>query len=338
MSIFVPVQAFAENQFTITGNGGIDSDNLNGTYVRSVNKFYRRVGIVSGEWEVEDDVNVSLQPYFYNSDINISLVHAREEGRWKFLRGDWADSKFVDQFVVMDLLIDNSLLRDNDISEFDADSNPPLNSSGLSNLTLHQDVGGGNALYYFDSPTPVVRKLFVNDNGVIRRLKKLWTLYDNSPRLIFGGHFFPLSNTSVDPTNQSWRTNNPGYTFIPNVGITTRGVMTNARDMLLNNNSFNDPDVALWDTSNVISMESMFRGCDSFNQDISVWDTSRVTNMQQMLQDTNVFNQDISGWNVDAVLNAFNFSTNAGQKGTDPADWQEAEHPSNTALGNFYNL
>jgi len=35
---------------------------------------------------------------------------------------------------------------------------------------------------------------------------------------------------------------------------------------------------------------------------------------------------------------ATSFSLDANQKGTLAANWQEAEHPSNVELGNFYNL
>ena len=55
-----------------------------------------------------------------------------------------------------------------------------------------------------------------------------------------------------------------------------------------------------WDTSEVTSMNSLFRSKLKFNQDLSQWDTSKVTNMWGMFWDTE-FNYDISGWDVSKV-------------------------------------
>eukprot|EP00978_Attheya_sp_CCMP212_P039146 scaffold201029_cov63-Attheya_sp.AAC.1 len=62
-------------------------------------------------------------------------------------------------------------------------------------------------------------------------------------------------------------------------------------------------NISSWNTSNVRSMEYMFRGARSFNQDIGSWNTSNVTHMWSMFQDARSFNQDISSWNVSNVTN-----------------------------------
>ena len=59
--------------------------------------------------------------------------------------------------------------------------------------------------------------------------------------------------------------------------------------------SFNG-DISGWDTSQVTTMESMFREASAFNQNIGKWDTSQVINMEQMFYRASAFNQDISGW------------------------------------------
>ncbi|CAL6298263.1 unnamed protein product [Bathycoccus prasinos] len=59
--------------------------------------------------------------------------------------------------------------------------------------------------------------------------------------------------------------------------------------------SFNG-DISGWDTSQVTTMESMFREASAFNQNIGKWDTSHVINMEQMFYSASAFNQDISGW------------------------------------------
>ena len=162
---------------------------------------------------------------------------------------------------------------------------------------------------------------------------------DNPPDLVSGTQtFFPMSQTATDPTSSSWRSNNVGYTFTPNVGITTATPMTNAYRMFDNNTTFNDPGVATWDMSNVTNVNQMFNVATNFDQDISGWDVSSVTDMDSMLRNADAFNQDISGWNVDNVTNARRFSFEADQREDIDGDWTEEQHPSNTLLGNFYNL
>ena len=60
-------------------------------------------------------------------------------------------------------------------------------------------------------------------------------------------------------------------------------------------------DISLWDTSNVIDMNSMFYEAANFNCDISGWDTSSVVDMRWMFYYALEFNQDLSKWNVDNV-------------------------------------
>ncbi len=114
--------------------------------------------------------------------------------------------------------------------------------------------------------------------------------------------FFPLSNTATDPTDGTWQTNNPGYTFVPYVGITTLTPMTDASFMFLNNATFNDPDVALWDTSTITNMSQMFSGAIVFNQSLNSWNTSAVISMESMFSGATTFNGNISSWNTSNVL------------------------------------
>ena len=63
-------------------------------------------------------------------------------------------------------------------------------------------------------------------------------------------------------------------------------------------------DISGWDVSNVVSMESMFEECSSFNNDISSWNVSNVRSMNQMFASCYDFTVDVSNWNVDNVEDA----------------------------------
>lgn len=58
-------------------------------------------------------------------------------------------------------------------------------------------------------------------------------------------------------------------------------------------------DISRWDTSNVTSMNAMFK-TSSFNGDISRWDVSKVTSMHEMFASSS-FTGDISAWDVSRV-------------------------------------
>jgi surface protein len=76
-------------------------------------------------------------------------------------------------------------------------------------------------------------------------------------------------------------------------------LVTDMSNLFSNNTSFNS-DIGFWDTSNVTTMQNMFR-YSSFNQNIGSWITSKVVNMEHIFADT-PFNQNISNWDVSKVV------------------------------------
>ena len=62
-----------------------------------------------------------------------------------------------------------------------------------------------------------------------------------------------------------------------------------------------NPDISMWDVSNVEDMNCMFCHCKKFNQDLSRWDVNKVENMYAMFWGCENFNQDISRWNTQNV-------------------------------------
>lgn len=75
-----------------------------------------------------------------------------------------------------------------------------------------------------------------------------------------------------------------------------------------NDISFNS-DISNWNTSNVISMESLFENASVYNSPLQTWNTSNVTNMSKMFKNTMKFNQTVkyvpasNYWNVSGVTN-----------------------------------
>jgi len=188
---------------------------------------------------------------------------------------------------------------------------------------------------------------------------------------------FRSETTFNDPGISSWDTSTvtnmsfmfqSAYAFNQDISSWNVSSVTNMSGMFLNAFTFSQ-DISSWNVSSVTNMSNMFNNADGFIQDISSWNvssvtnmsfmfanvfrfnnggvaltwtagtgTANVTNMSYMFNNALAFNQDISSLNVNNVTNAFAFSSSAGQKGTLAANWQEAEHPSNVGLGNFYNL
>ena len=173
-----------------------------------------------------------------------------------------------------------------------------------------------------------------------------------------GGFYYPLTNTSSDPTNSTWQSTYApasGYTFVASDGIYTSEPITSMRDMFRDNTTFNDPDIANWNISSVTNHIDTFRGCTSFNQDLSNWTfgvtqvntmfqgcssynnggvaltwsgTSNWTGISGLFRDASSFNQSINSWSLSSGLtmnSMFQGATNFNQ----PLNW------SNFAPGNL---
>ena len=60
-----------------------------------------------------------------------------------------------------------------------------------------------------------------------------------------------------------------------------------------------------WDTSNVVTMKSMFANAEYFDHDISGWNVSNVRDMSHMFDGARRFNQPLDSWNVSNVENMY---------------------------------
>ncbi len=96
--------------------------------------------------------------------------------------------------------------------------------------------------------------------------------------------------------------------------------------------TFNE-DISHWDTSNVTTMDFMFRGASAFNQDIGPWDTSQVTSMAALFEKATAFNQDIGPWEVSKVTIMTLMFKGATAFNQDIGDWDVS---SVTNMGSLF--
>lgn len=118
--------------------------------------------------------------------------------------------------------------------------------------------------------------------------------------------YFPLTNTATNPVygntgNTGQTINGQSYTFVPYDGLYFDSPPTDFSNLFYTNSTINDPDISLWNVSNITNMYGMFQNASSFNQDIGNWDVSNVTDMTNMFRLATNFNQDIGDWNVSSV-------------------------------------
>lgn len=71
----------------------------------------------------------------------------------------------------------------------------------------------------------------------------------------------------------------------------------------------NDPNISLWNTSNVADMNSSFASATSFNQSLDNWNVRKVTSFSNMFQGATNFNSSLSGWALGADTAGTNCSS-----------------------------
>lgn len=71
----------------------------------------------------------------------------------------------------------------------------------------------------------------------------------------------------------------------------------------------NDPNISLWNTSNIIDMNGSFTSATSFNQSLDNWNVRKVTSFSNMFQGATNFNSSLSGWALGADTAGTNCSS-----------------------------
>ncbi|MDB4235177.1 BspA family leucine-rich repeat surface protein, partial [bacterium] len=120
-------------------------------------------------------------------------------------------------------------------------------------------------------------------------------------------------------------------TFNSNIGFWDTSNVTSMNNLFKYARQFNQ-DIGGWDISKVTSFSATFMAANNFNQDISNWDTSSLTNMYSMFREAGDFNQDIGGWdtsNVSSMDSAFLSATDFNQDLTGWCVSNFSSEPSN---------
>ena len=198
----------------------------------------------------------------------------------------------------------NSVLNMSDMFWDATAFNQDISSWGVSSVTDMSDMFSGATSFDQDISGWDVSLIASKPTNFDDNTTTNWTTIEKPLWGTAGGILYPLSNTAADPTSTTWRTANPTYQFIANVGILmpAGSPITDMGWMFQTATTFNDPDISFWYVSNVTNMAGMFYRANAFNQDISSWNVSNVTDMSYMFWFALVFNDPaVSSWDVSAV-------------------------------------
>lgn len=91
-------------------------------------------------------------------------------------------------------------------------------------------------------------------------------------------------------------------------------------------------DISYWNTKNVENMREMFWYAESFNGDISNWDVSNVIEMKYAFTGAELFNQDLSKWNTINVNSMAGMFWNAKSFNSDINEWNTSNVTSMSAM------
>lgn len=80
-----------------------------------------------------------------------------------------------------------------------------------------------------------------------------------------------------------------------------------------------------WDTSNVVTMKSMFHNVDNFNVCINDWNVSKVVDMSYMFYGASSFNMPLYKWDIRSVKNMCSMFKNALSFNQDLDAWKVSE-------------
>jgi surface protein len=116
-----------------------------------------------------------------------------------------------------------------------------------------------------------------------------------------------------------------GATNLTTVPADLPATVTSLRFTFFGATSFNHPNIAGWNTTNVVSMDSVFYSATAFNQPIGTWNTASATSTSQMFRFAAAFNQPIGTWNTANVVDMAYMFASATAFNQDISAWNTAK-------------
>jgi surface protein len=89
---------------------------------------------------------------------------------------------------------------------------------------------------------------------------------------------------------------------VPKV-LSSSNSITNLNNCFAGCSSIDDPNIGLWNTSEVTDLGSLFYGANIFNKSLNSWNTSKVTNIGGAFRQCPLYNQPMNNWNTSNVTN-----------------------------------
>lgn len=186
----------------------------------------------------------------------------------------------------------------------------PINSTthGQSNATVNWCDGTTietnitntkSHTYTLDSPKFVL----ISISGIVKRFGRDWDFQNEEPwsgsdylyEVVSFGQVGLISLSRA--FNVNWNTQG----ILTKIPAHLPSTITDLSYCFADARLLNDPNICLWNVSNINNMSGTFQVTHNFNQNISGWNVSNVTNMFAMFNGAIAFNQNISSWNVSNV-------------------------------------
>jgi|TARA_R110000744_G_scaffold373354_1_gene485486 surface protein len=186
---------------------------------------------------------------------------------------------------------------------YDVDWGDGTSDSSVTNTQTHTYSSAGN---YTIKITPVSGSVRIAFGGGGDKLKLLKIInWGDLAWTSFSGAFQGCANMIMAATD------------IPDLsGVASMSYMFSDCSNFSGNSSMKD-----WDTSNVDSLDRVFRSCTKFNANINAWDTSKVTDMSSAFENAETFNQPLSNWDTSKVTSLYTTFKRAISFNQDISSW-----------------
>lgn len=145
---------------------------------------------------------------------------------------------------------------------------------------------------------PVNNSFIVNatDNQTVE------VIFKDSVNPVTTMHFENGLKAVVDWGEYEYNTGATGYVAlgpdIENVPAYLPPSLISLQRMFQGSVLFNDPNISLWDTTNVVNMNRTFQNATIFNQQLLGWVTTSVTDMEMAFHAALAFNQNLTVWST----------------------------------------